>query len=232
MTLLDAVYSRRSRRSYLKTSLPAAHKKELLRLIELLNLEHHLHIQLIENAAPVFAGLRAGYGVFQNVEHFIALIGRKSDPLLKRKLGYCGEKLVLEATRMELGTCWVGGTFDRMKCPCQLDDGEQLCLVIAIGQVSPMESRRESFIHNASARKSKPIEALYKADVEPPEWFLDGIRAVQKAPSAMNRQPVQFRLKDGKITVGVQAMAPFAEVDLGIALLHFELGSGRKINLI
>ena len=232
MTLLDAVYTRRSRRSYLRTSIPAAHRQELLRLMELLNLEYDLHIQLIENAAPVFAGLRASYGMFQNVEHFIALIGKKEDPLLKRKLGYCGERLVLEATRMELGTCWVGGTFDRGKCPCQLAENEQLCLVVAIGQVSPMESRRETFIHNTTARKSKPLEALYKADTEPPAWFLDGVRAVQKAPSAMNRQPVQFRLKDGKITVGVQAMAPFAEVDLGIALLHFELGSGRKINLI
>lgn len=232
MTLLEAVYTRRSRRSFLKTSLPDKHRQELLRQIALLNLEYDLHIQLIENAAPVFAGFRASYGMFQNVEHFIALIGRRSDPLLRRKLGYCGERLVLEATRMELGTCWVGGTFDRSRCPCQLKADEQLCLVIAIGQVSPMEGRRESLIHNLTARKTKPLEALYTSDVEPPEWFLDGIRAVQRAPSAMNRQPVQFRLKEGRITVGVQAISPFAEIDLGIALLHFELGANRKINLM
>jgi len=232
LTLLDAVYVRRSRRSYLNTSLPEAHKQKLLQLMTHLNLEHGLHMQLVENAAPVFAGFRAGYGMFQNVEHFIALIGKKTDPLLKRKLGYCGERLVLEATCMELGTCWVGGTFDRSKCPCQLAEDEQLCLVIAIGQVSPMENRRETLIHNLTARKSKPLEALYRADTEPPEWFLNGVRAVQKAPSAMNRQPVQFRLKDGRVTVGVQAISPMAEVDLGIALLHFELGSGRRVNLI
>ena len=92
MTLLEAVYTRRSRRSFLKTSLPDKHRQELLRQIALLNLEYDLHIQLIENAAPVFAGFRASYGMFQNVEHFIALIGRRSDPLLKRKLGYCGEE--------------------------------------------------------------------------------------------------------------------------------------------
>lgn len=232
MTLLDAVYARRSRRSYLKTCIPDAHRAELLHLIALLNLEHDLHIQLIENAAPVFEGFGASYGMFRNVEHFIALVGKKSDPLLRRKLGYCGERLVLEATRMELGTCWVGGTFDRSKCPAELLPGEQLLLVIAIGQVSPMESRREQMIHNFTARRSKPLEALYASDTEPPAWFLDGVRAVQRAPSAMNRQPVQFRLKGGRITAGVQAISPFAEVDLGIALLHFELGSGRKINLV
>lgn len=36
---------------------------------------------------------------------------------LKEKVGYYGEQLILKVTELGLGSCWVGGTFDRpLRC--------------------------------------------------------------------------------------------------------------------
>ena len=68
---------------------------------------------------------------------------------------------------------------------------------------------------------------MIKTDVPAPDWFMDGMRTVQKAPSAVNRQPVMFSYCDGKVTAGIQEPTDIATLlDLGIAKLHFELGAG------
>lgn len=38
-----------------------------------------------------------------------------------------------------------------------------------------------------SHRKVKNIDEMFESDSVPPEWFLNGMQAVQKAPSAVNR---------------------------------------------
>lgn len=55
--------------------------------------------------------------MFSGVNSYFAMAGRRADLCLREKVGYWGEKLVLEATRLGLGTCWVGGTFDRRPAP-------------------------------------------------------------------------------------------------------------------
>ena len=51
------------------------------------------------------------------------------------------------------------------------------------------------------------------------------MEAVRLAPSAMNRQPVFFELKNGVVTARVSPSA-WAPVDLGVAKAHFDLAAG------
>jgi hypothetical protein len=68
---------------------------------------------------------------------------------------------------------------------------------------------------------------MYKSEEPVPEWFTSGITAAQKAPSALNRQPVLFTYKDGMAAASVPDIVGqgFA-LDLGISKLHFEIGAG------
>ena len=68
---------------------------------------------------------------------------------------------------------------------------------------------------------------MYSSDGPVPDWFLAGMEAVQKAPSAVNRQPVMFSYQEGIVTASVKDIEGdgFA-FDLGIAKLHFEIGVG------
>jgi hypothetical protein len=109
----------------------------------------------------------------------------------------------------------------------QLKKGESIVCAITVGNVPPKPSAKERFIHRLTHRNSKTVEQMYTADDSVPAWFLSGMEAVQKAPSAINRQPVMFSYKNGVVTASVEDIngEGFA-FDLGIAKLHFEIGAG------
>jgi hypothetical protein len=99
--------------------------------------------------------------------------------------------------------------------------------VITIGNVEPDKSWKEKLISKVTHRKTKAIREMMEADSEVPEWFLEGMRAVQKAPSAVNAQPVTFTYQKGIVSAYVASEKYGHEkVDLGIAKLHFEIGAG------
>lgn len=159
------------------------------------------------------------------VRHYIGLIANDDDPHSNEKIGYYGELLVLHATTLGLGTCWVGGTFSKSKVPFELAENERVACLITIGNVEETSSFKEKFFHNMTHRKVKPKEEMFTSDEQVPNWFLSGMAAVQKAPSAMNKQPVTFSYQDGCVKASVKnETVYFVLFDLGIAKLHFELG--------
>ena len=57
----------------------------------------------------------------------------KKESSLEEKCGYYGEKLVLFAQELGLNTCWVAMTYSKIKTAFQVEKGEKLCIVIALG---------------------------------------------------------------------------------------------------
>ena len=191
------------------------------------NAKHQVKMQLVTNNGDAFKGFRKSYGMFSGVKNYVALIGDKADTLGLEKLGYYGEWLILHATTRGLGTCWVGGTFDSTACPVDLSEGESVVCAITVGNVKPKRSVKEKLIHGITHRKSKTVEQMVISDDSLPDWLLSGMEAVRKAPSAVNRQPVLFSYKDDIVTASVKDVnGEGVALDLGIAKLHFEIGSG------
>ena len=155
------------------------------------------------------------------------MAGRKDDPDLKEKLGYYGEKLVLLAAATGLGTCWVGSTYKKDSCVCDLEQGESLEAVITVGYVEADKRTKEKMISSFVKKKGKKADQMLKTEEKIPDWIMQGMEAVEKAPSALNAQPVEFRWKDGKFTAHVKVKNGFEEIDMGIAKLHFELGTEK-----
>ncbi|MCL2031026.1 MAG: nitroreductase family protein [Oscillospiraceae bacterium] len=225
--LLRAIEDRRSRRKYVPERLPPSAAEVLETFIAGLGEKENLKMRLVLDNGKAFNGLRRSYGMFFGVRNYIALIGDDSDRLRLEKLGYYGQWLILHATALGLGTCWVGGTFDRKLCPVETEDGESIACAITVGKTPPKLSVRERLLHRLTHRTSKTAEQMYTADGPVPEWFLSGMNAAQKAPSAVNRQPVTFAYRDGAVTASAEDInAAGAALDLGIAKLHFELGAG------
>lgn len=224
MDSLEAISTRISRRTYLDTPIEAKKLQQLENLIHKYNKEADLSMALIPDGSDAFNGLRKSYGMFKNIRTIIVLKGKKDDPNIKEKTGQFGEMIVLEATKMGLGTCWVGGTFERDNLVLRASEGEELTCVITIGNIAQDQSFKEKIIRNLTHRKTKPVEAFYEADAAIPQWFLTGIQAVQKAPSAVNLQPVIFDFKKGEVTAFVKEERFLT--DLGIAKAHFSLATG------
>ncbi|QIB68856.1 nitroreductase [Aminipila butyrica] len=232
MDYKHAISVRYSCRSYLPQELPASAVERLKASIAEYNLLSGLHIQLIQNSDEAFGKLSKSYGMFSGVRHYLAMVGRSNGIHEKEKIGYYGEKLVLEATEYGLGTCWVAGTYNKEACVCQLEPREELYCVIAIGIPAPKTSFKDKLIKGMIRTKKKSLEELYEKHGPVPDWFLQGIETVQAAPSAMNKQPVKFSYKEA----GPEALPTahgwiisnkygMEQIDLGIAKLHFEIGA-------
>ena len=223
MTLQEAAAKRTSRRKYLEKPLDAQSVRILNEKIAAINRDEGLHIQLVLDGAKPFAGFRRSYGLLTGVQSFLALAGNPASPHWRERLGYFGELLVLEAQRLGISSCWVGGSYRKEDAVCDLREGESLTCVIALGYCPEKPSPRERFLCGVIHRKSKSAQDMSRAEADAPQWFHSGVQAVCCAPSANNSQPVLFRYRAGTATADVPSGGH--DIDLGIAKLHFLLGA-------
>ena len=218
MTELEAVRARHSVRAYQEKPIPAELRRQLNDYVEALNRESGLHITIQYDDPAGFDSRLAHYGSFRNVANYIVLAGKKEGDFDFR-CGYYGEKLVLFAQTLGLNTCWAALTFNKKKVRQLIPEGESLCMVIALGY-GETQGRQH---------KSKDASKVQELAGEAPDWFKRGLEAALLAPTAVNQQKFCFSIEAGEPTVRVKGIGSCTRVDLGIAALHFELGSGRKV---
>lgn len=216
--LFEAMQNRHSVRSYDDRPIPEEILKTLRTEIQTCNSEYGLNIQLVTDEPQAFSGMMAHYGSFRGVKNYIALIGPKG-PDLDEKLGYYGERIVLEAQRLGLNTCWVALTFSKGKTRHLIGKGEKLVCVISLGYGTTQ----------GVPHKNKPMEKLCAVQGTVPQWFQRGMDAVLLAPTATNQQKFRFSLiGDGKVKAESTG-GFYSKVDLGIVKYHFEIGAGKDL---
>ncbi|MDO4564935.1 MAG: nitroreductase family protein [Clostridia bacterium] len=216
MTELEAVKLRHSVRKYLNKPLSSETLEAIKERVALCNRESGLAVELNTDEKGAFGGFKAKYGGFENVRYYLAVKGLPSPDLYERA-GYYGEQLVLFIQRLGLNTCWSAGSHSKRNCP--VPEGEKLVCTIALGYGQTQ----------GKERRSKPLSALYRADIEPPAWFLSGVEAAALAPTAINQQRFRFVLESGRVRLEDRG-GPFSKIDLGIVRYHFELGSGKTLD--
>lgn len=217
MTMEEAVRARHSVRAFQPRPLEEAVRERLVEEVAAVNRESGLHIQLICGHPEAFSNFMAHYGGFGEVDNYLALVGPDREAL-DEACGYYGERLVLLAETLGLGSCWIGGTFNRREACYEASPGEALCLIIALGYPA----------QEGKAHRSKKPEQVSRAPEPVPEWFRRGVEFALLAPTAMNQQRFRFHLIGDNGVFAETSDWPFARVDLGIAKYHFELGAGRE----
>lgn len=227
---LKAIDERCSRRTYINKEIELEKVNLLQNRIKELNEMSGLNLQLQLNGPELFKGFSSSYGMLKGVQAYFALVGVKDDQDLLEKVGYFGEILTLEATALGLGTCWIGGTYDRKLCEklIDLNENEELVAIIAVGYTPVDKTLKEKMISTLSHRKTKTVEQMYSSTGSVPNEFIDGMKAVQKAPSALNKQPIKFHYANGVVTTSILNSLGYENIDLGIAKLHFEIGTGLQ----
>jgi hypothetical protein len=148
---------------------------------------------------------------------------------LHEKVGYYGEELVLEATRLGLGTCWVAGSYDKSATGFDIAEDEILSCVISVGEIKKNENLKEKVLSGIIKAKRKTPEQMSKNYDRAPDWFKRGMECVANAPSARNTQLIVFEYTPDGVKTENTGSWTSNKVDHGIALYHFELGSGKKI---
>ena len=217
MDLLQAIQERHSVRVYTGQKIETEKRQKLDALVKECNEKSGLHIQIRYDDPSGFDSTLAHYGKFRNVKNYLILAGKPSNDLQER-CGYYGEKIVLEAQRMGLNTCWVALSFNKSAVKKLIPAGEKMVLVIAIGYGQTQ----------GTTHKNRPLERIVDTKAEMPDWFRKGVEAALLAPTAINQQKFKIELKDGEPVIRIAGMGPYTKIDLGIVKYHFEVASGHK----
>ena len=152
---------------------------------------------------------------------YAVIVAKKGTPMELE--GFMGEALVLEATAMGLGTCWLGAGYypDVISRNVNLQNDEAVHCVIAIGKCNPP----------AFAPKRKELVKLCgKTEAELDKlgvWQKEAVLAARLAPSAVNLQP--WKIEADTMSVSILEASTiykkYAPLDRGIAMLHAAVGA-------
>ena len=190
----------------------------------------------------------ATYGMIKGASTFIVGAVTKGDRALE-DYGYCMERIVLMATHLGLGTCWLGGTFNRSVSASRINkrDDEVIPAITPVGPPSDMSIRNSVIRFFARSNSRKPWEKLFfYGDTHIPlprdikGSYQLGLECVRIGPSASNRQPWRIiKERDSDIyhfylsrTPGYAKLYPdvsLQDVDMGIAMCNFEIAV-REMN--
>lgn len=224
----NAIENRVSRRKFEKEPIADREKENIISLINRINEVSGLTMAFLEDGSGAFQKLRKSYGLFTNVRSLILMKGKKEDKHLKEKIGYYGEDLILAITDLGLGTCWVGGTFD--KDEITVNENEELACIAVVGKVAA-PSLKEKIVQLASHRKVKNMEERIVSDQPLPQWVQNGMKAVLLAPNARNTQKATFKYENNILSAQITDDYSMDLIDLGIAKKHFEIEAGGKFEL-
>jgi len=189
------------------------------------------------------------YGFIKGARLYILTAVRNEKGAME-DLGYCLENIILEATALGLGTCWLGGTFKRSAFAGQmkLAEDELLPAITPVGYPAVEKPATERMIRfGAGSNRRKPwpelffksdgITALSELESGP---FREAYEAVRMGPSASNKQPwrlvldqqgaTHLYLKENKLYNRMMGKVRIQLVDMGIAMCHFEVAA-RELNL-
>ena len=185
------------------------------------------------------------YGFVSGAKLYVAS-AVKGSPGAMDDVGYCFERVILAATSLGLGTCWMGGTFHRASFARKINvsDEEVVPAISPIGYARDSRSIRERLIRQiARSDQRKPWEELFfDGDMNQPlsrgsaGKYAAALDCVRLGPSASNNQPWRIVRQDAqsafhfylKRTWGYDkfnATIDLQRVDMGIALCHFELAA-------
>ena len=212
-TILDAMHERHSVRRFTNQPITGEVLAALQAEISAINAESGLDIRLVTDDPHTFSSVIAKVR-FSGTRNFIVLAGKDS-PGLDEVAGYYGERVVLKAQQLGLNTCWAG-MISGKKYANKLPKDERIVIVIVVGYG----------VSQGEPHQGKPMDALCKVDGPMPDWFRAGMEAAMLAPTALNQQRFHFTLA-GDTVLAESSEGSLAELCLGIAKYHFELGAGK-----
>jgi len=190
------------------------------------------------------------YGFIRGATGFIVGAVPDLGPNLE-DYGYLMENLILGATGMGLGTCWLGGSFTKSTFADSIAATEDE-IVPAVADIGYPARRRRLFEKairwGAGSDNRKPVHDLFfYVDFQTPvtvvEDGLAPLEMVRLAPSASNRQPWRVIVTGDKRNFHFYLqrtrryykrnrilfnMADLQRVDMGIAMCHFELSCRKQ----
>ena len=131
-----AIVVRHSARTFTGDAVDPAKLQQLELLCESLPAPEVARVVLVREVPDiVFTGFVGSYGRVLGAPSALLMIATESAPSFQESAGYLGEAVILEATSLGLGTCWIAGFFDRAVASTlvPLAPGERVLAISPVG---------------------------------------------------------------------------------------------------
>ncbi len=179
--------------------------------------------------------LRPGtYGVIRGALDYLVLATDGSDAAALDGAGAM-ERIILQATALGLGTCWIAATFRGSAFEAAARDIPQGLRIAAVSPVGVATGRRHLLerVTRLCVRETsrKPFGSLFfdgsfnRPLAEGGGPYARAFEAVRRAPSAVNAQPWRLLVdaEGRRVHFYMAARSRYIMLDMGIALCHFAL---------
>ena len=209
---------------------------------------HTVTIQLVEMSEGV-SGKIGTYGIIKDAPAFLIVMCENTQEGLM-DCGYVFEKMVVFLHKHHLGTCWMGGTFNRKslgKMAIDLPENQFIPIISPVGYAAAKPHFAGAFIRRQAKSDTRLDfnELFYYKNFNTAitdQAMMHCLEYVQVAPSASNKQPWRIIMnEDGSADFYIKRTANYGGnvlgydiqmIDMGIALAHYELTCGRGGYLI
>ena len=236
----QAIFSRYSVRAYDGRAVPWDMQDEIAQLMDGFSpMCNGARAVLLEDGAEeILCGFLGAFGRIRGADMLLVLIGEASYPNHEVSVGFLGEGIILHATSLGLGTCWVSGTYSRraVEARVKLGDSEKVMAVSPIGFAKrPKQGVGERAVEaSKELHWRKPLGSMIRGlpVKDFPPGYSEVLEAARLAPSAVNRQPWRFTVESDGIVVSAARfeLLPMAarRLDCGISMLHLDMAARVK----
>lgn len=234
--LYDYIFARRSIRTFKKSEILDADLSTLNTfLIELSNLATPFGNRISPMLINQMSSDSEKIGTYGFVKNASAFIAASIDNELSQIIdyGYIFELIVLHLVSMDLGSVWLGGTFDRSSVKRFLTTQKLVPAVLAIGYPSDQSLTEKTIRFVVKASNRKPLEELVTNHerLTHDEALTKVFEALRIAPSGSNQQPWRINLFENHFELVLKRTPGYAKelnyemqgLDMGIAMAHLEL---------
>ena len=185
------------------------------------------------------------YGVIKGAKKYIGTT-IKDEPLALEALGYEMEVLMLYLASLGIGTCWLGGTFDResFAAAMKVEKGELFPAITPYGYPADKKHIKEMAMRTLikADQRVDRSKIFFESNFNTPlSEYIPGdysfaLEMVRLGPSASNKQPWRIVLKGGAFHFYEEKEPGYSDrftydiqkIDIGIAAAHFDLGAREK----
>lgn len=243
----DSVIARYSVRNYSDQAIEAEKQQAIMAFIDALDnpFARQVRFHFLDQADMKNPEKLGTYGVIKGARQYIGTT-IKPAPLALESLGYELEAVMLYLAHLGLGTCWLGGTFNRhgFASAMKISEHELFPIITPYGYPAAKKHMKEVMMRKlikADQRKTWP-ELFYHNDFQTPltpakaaelEFPLEMVRL---GPSASNKQPWRIVLTNTACHFyeykepGYSDRFPYdiQRIDMGIAACHFDLAAKEQ----
>ncbi|MCM1028458.1 MAG: nitroreductase family protein [Pseudoflavonifractor sp.] len=229
MDIIDAIKTRRSVRTYASTSLDNCQSQAIIDNIKAASSPFGGCVTIrLRHYGDISESRPGTYGVIKGATDYLLMATGPDDASLL-SAGFLMEQVVLEATRLGLGTCWIGGTFRGSSFDAEAwPQGESLRIISPIDPPAKPRLMERMMRSVVRSNRRKPFDTLFfsKGMTSPlpsSSELTRSLMMMRLAPSSVNSQPWRAFVSDGKVTFCSAGKGPLSLIDMGIGLCHFAL---------